>query len=223
MTRSLICWGWGVAWQSVAHWTPFAWNTTIRPVTARNLEIYLASNYMGSTDGKTADISAWPFWPGSWERFAQQTRSDSTKRLGVLRSRPGGFVSLQPLSDNASQGGSLTSWLTTRPLITTPGTILSINADCSAPKSRIEVEVWTVTAAHPSGLLPLPGFSGGAAAVFSGDKTRARLQWAGGEAAVGWGQSTAFALRVTLVGGAKLFGLTFDKNASFVRAQFDQL
>jgi hypothetical protein len=59
---------------SVAHWTPYAWNQTVRPYTGQNLQTYLASNYMGGTDGKTADISKWPFWPGSWDAFAAVLR-----------------------------------------------------------------------------------------------------------------------------------------------------
>ena len=158
---------------------------------------------MGSTDGKTADISDWPFWPGSWDAFAMQTKTFAAKRLGFMRSRPGGFVSVEPAG--ASQNGS---WLVTVPLTADTGTTLSINARCEQG-GHIELEVLTMTAPHSS-RTPMAGFSGTAAAVFSSDSTRARLRWPSADT-IGWGKTTLFAVRVKLVGQVQLFGLIFDK------------
>ena len=175
--------------------------------TAINLQTYLASNYMGSTDGKTADISQWPFWPGSWDAFAVQTRTLAEKRLGFIRSRPGGFVSLEPpLGAGAKQNKSS---LITVPLTADNGTTLSINARCRQG-GRVEVEVLYVAPHNTTSRTPMPGFSGTAAAVFNGDNTRARLRWPGADT-LGWGQAALFALRVKLIGQVQLFGITFDK------------
>jgi hypothetical protein len=159
---------------------------------------------MGSLDGLTSDISEWPFWPGSWDAFAVQTRTFAEKRLGFLRSRPGGFVSIEP-GTGASKNGS---WLITVPLTADVGTTLSVNARCQQG-GRVEVEVLTMTAPNSSHT-PMAGFSGAAAAVFSNDSTRAKLRWSSAET-IGWGRSALFALRAKLVGPVQLFGFTFDK------------
>ena len=163
---------------------------------------------MGSTDGKTADISDWPFWPGSWDAFALQTKTFAAKRLGFVRSRPGGFVSVEPGTTNSSASQN-ESWLTTLPLTAEIGTTVSINARCQ--QGHIEVEVLTMTAPHSS-RIPMPGFSGLAAAVFSGDSTRERLRWPSADT-IGWGKTVRFALRAKLIGQVQLFGLIFDKTS----------